>query len=145
MSGGTHRAASARRWILWLSECSYDSATGNNCVMSQSANEVFGNATWIGVHLIRYTEISESPRCTEAGRIDEACKYQYYAGPVSLKAPGRCIRAYGDLTTMGRRCARRRRLVHLIASELCTKLVTGHPPAQRRHHRLLKPPPCMRS
>lgn len=82
-------------------EVYYDNATGINCAMTRAAEGAEGNATWIDVQLRRCTQTSEGPVCNEDAVVRDCGLYEFYAGPVSLQAPGKCINARGALTYNG--------------------------------------------
>lgn len=79
----------------------YNYDTGINCAMTRAAGSVQGNASWIKVELRRCTETEPGDVCTEDAVVRDCGAYGFYAGPVSLEAPGQCINARGTLTYDG--------------------------------------------
>src|ERR1700753_2807932 len=102
-SGGAHRAHSDDVGLddLCLSRClfrQFDSSTGNNCAMTVAAGPAYGHASFIDVVLYRCKQTSPGPTCTYDADPGDPGEYQFFAGPVSVHAPGRCISAFGELT-----------------------------------------------
>jgi hypothetical protein len=85
----------------------FDSSTGNNCAMTVAAGSVSGHASAIDVLLVRCTETSPSLTCHFDGspQVDpnpsDPGPFHFFAGPVSVHAPGHCIFAQGHLTFNG--------------------------------------------
>ncbi|MBB6345687.1 murein DD-endopeptidase MepM/ murein hydrolase activator NlpD [Nonomuraea muscovyensis] len=59
----------------------YSSASGNNCVATVKAKSLGANTTTAA-----FLEVQGSARKTDSG------SYGYYAGPVTAKAPGKCVK-----------------------------------------------------
>lgn len=79
----------------------FDSVTGNNCAMTVATGNVSGHATFINVCLFRCKQTSPGPTCTfDAVQCDSGA-FHFFAGPVSVHAPRRCISAFGDITFRG--------------------------------------------
>jgi hypothetical protein len=79
----------------------FDSSTGNNCAMTTATGSASGHATFIDVCLFRCKQTSQGSACTvEVARCDPGA-FHFFAGPVSVHAPGQCISAFGDITFNG--------------------------------------------
>jgi len=61
----------------------YNSSNGNNCVVTLKQRD-FGSRTYVQAH------IRPAPGHYTSRTVDED-DYKYYAGPVYLHAPGRCV------------------------------------------------------
>jgi hypothetical protein len=82
-------------------EVYFNDTAGTNCAKTLASGSAYGSATQMGVKLIRCTEPAPVSMCTTDISVDDFGPYQYYAGPVSLRATGTCIYAYGELTYDG--------------------------------------------
>ncbi|MEE4542694.1 hypothetical protein V2S66_12035 [Streptomyces sp. V4-01] len=93
VSGGTTSYGTAHLY--------YDSATGDNCAVNvATAAGGYGSPHEISVYLSACKETSPNPTtCTPTGTAGSDDKtYDYYAGPVRVHAPGKCIYLYATDT-----------------------------------------------
>jgi hypothetical protein len=82
--------------IIGYLDIYYNSSTGNNCAMTRTAGAGYGHGDEIHVRLWRCTQTNPSTTCTRDSTIqrDEGF-YSYYAGPVTVNSPTKCIHAEG--------------------------------------------------
>lgn len=79
----------------------FDSSTGNNCAMTVATGSVSGHASFIEVCLTRCKETTQGPDCTTDEVVCDPGPYHFFAGPVSVHAPGQCISADGEIVFNG--------------------------------------------
>ncbi|MFJ2033311.1 hypothetical protein [Streptosporangium sp. NPDC087985] len=75
----------------------YDSATKRNCVKTVSSSSTWGVSKPMAVYLVVCEETKPSSSCRQRAMDYDDGQYQYYAGPRSLPAGGRCIYAFGRI------------------------------------------------
>ncbi|MFC8518874.1 hypothetical protein [Streptomyces sp. NPDC057257] len=74
----------------------YDTSTGKNCaVMVSTAAGGYGVKKSMQLYLRVCSQTTDTGACTETGGAGDNGNYAYYAGPVSVKAAGHCIRVVG--------------------------------------------------
>lgn len=86
-------------WGLGSLDVYYDGATGRNCARVVSSSSTWGVRKHMQVVLLSCSSTSPSQPCGSYRRVQDQGSFRYYAGPVSVSARGRCILAYGKITT----------------------------------------------
>ncbi|WP_186403746.1 hypothetical protein [[Actinomadura] parvosata] len=87
MYGGRHRGSI---------EVFYSSRTQKNCAVAIGVGDFYGKRNYKGVGI----RVSGA-KGNGWAELDQAM-YKYYAGPVFVKAPGKCIDVYGVMATATR-------------------------------------------
>ncbi|MEV4113796.1 hypothetical protein [Nonomuraea sp. NPDC049695] len=88
MYGGKHRGSI---------EVYYSSRTQKNCAVAVGVGDFYGRSNYKGVGI----RVSGTTKGDNWAELDQAM-YKYYAGPVFVKAPGKCIDVYGVMATVTR-------------------------------------------
>lgn len=77
----------------------YDAATGDNCVVNVKTDAGgYGTKSNVEVEMAKCTAASDGKACVEVGNpVSNAGNFAYYAGPVTINAPGDCVAVSGSI------------------------------------------------
>ncbi|GHF93989.1 hypothetical protein GCM10017667_25090 [Streptomyces filamentosus] len=81
----------------------YDSSTGRNCAVTvKTTAGGYGTSSFVSVTLAVCKTSTPGAFCDSAGQPTayEGDHFNYYAGPVSVYAAGRCIHLYGQVSSV---------------------------------------------
>ncbi len=83
----------------------YNSSTGNNCARFNHLGPSYGVARETNVFIERCLTNNPNNDCFNTGGPSDYDNgtYAYYAGPVSVHAPNKCVRAFGYILWNGAR------------------------------------------
>lgn len=88
--------------VLGYLDIYWDSATGQNCAMTQSSSATYGVAKSMTVEM--WECVTDTPNANSdcsgvggTGVSDFSLSFRYYAGPVSTPGSGHCIDALGQV------------------------------------------------